>query len=82
MLLKLTDRQEKRIQQLEAREKEIQDRFFAFCEESYRLQHVPPAPSPTFIDPLGQLQSMEAVTEDEKKQKKQAIDEMMSIMGN
>jgi len=41
-----------------------------------------PTPPPTYMDPLGHLMRMEATTDQEKKEKSMAIDQVQALLGN
>lgn len=41
-----------------------------------------PVPMPSFLNPLGFIQNMDAKTDEEKKQKKEAIGQVLEIIGH
>lgn len=76
-----------RIKDLELQLKDAQDRVMSFCEQQFahymtKKQVAGEIQEPTFIDPLGQIQNMEAKTPDEEKEKAQAESQMMAILNH
>ena len=77
-----------RVKQLEAREKDLMDRYMAFCRDAYdryaqanATQEPPKAPS--YSDPIfGLIESIEAKDEAEEKEKKQALEQVQQMVGH
>jgi hypothetical protein len=84
---KVCKAKDKEIEFLRKQVNDLQDRLMALVGDAlYKFnardlakQQVPP---PVYVDILGQIQSMAAETEEEKKQKQQAIDEINEILGH
>lgn len=66
--------------------KETQDRFMAFNEGAFykfqaRDQMKAPVPPPSSMNLSGEIESMEAKTDEEKEQKKAALEEIRQLLG-
>jgi hypothetical protein len=75
------------IQYLRGMLKDAQDRIMAFSESSldrYELKkaHDETVEAPKMLGVMGMIESVEATTPEEQKQKEQAQDELRQIMGH
>ncbi len=67
--------------------KDLLDRFMALNERAFQIfkaekRMETPPPAPVFMDPLGKIQSMEAMTKEELQQKADAESEIRAVLGH
>ncbi len=82
----MIEKQQEEILFLRGMVKELQDRLMAFNERAFNVFKQgdlmkAEVPAPTYVDPLGMVQSMAANTEEEKKQKQEAMEQVTQILG-
>jgi len=82
---KLTKVYESEIAFLRAENTQLKDRLLALIGDSFvnykSMQIAETVPAPSGVDLMGRLQSMEAITEDEKRQKKLAETQIKQLFG-
>ena len=79
-------KQDKEIEFLRTQVVTLQDRVMAFSGQAFQSYlhrdfAAMKVPAPVYVDPLGALQSMAAETEEEKQEKKMALDQITQILG-
>ena len=71
---------------LRMQNKDLHNRLMSYASQAFQNYNSiknseTPAHHPTFVNPLGQIESMEAVTEQDKKDKADALNQVRNIIG-